>query len=148
MKKCLQKLLIIGPNFFQYCQPAQNQPKSQILFHENGSQRDLCFWYIMTLLSTYTDAMKKNASWVSNLEMIIVLGCFLITFTWQLLTHKSPQMPSWQGQCLCVYFIHTILWKHFWNFWSHCIISLLSLSITKALFLEQIFWVCFDFEAL
>ena len=57
--------------------------------------------YIMTLLSTLM-RWKKNASWVSNLEMIIVLGCFLITFTWQLLTQKSPQMPSWQGQCLCV----------------------------------------------
>ena len=32
-----QKLLIIGPNFFQYCQPAQNQPKSQFLFHKNCS---------------------------------------------------------------------------------------------------------------
>ena len=26
--------------FFQYCQPAQNQPKSHILFHKNGSLRD------------------------------------------------------------------------------------------------------------
>ena len=30
-----QKLLIIGPNLFcQYCQPAQNQPKSKFLFHK------------------------------------------------------------------------------------------------------------------
>ena len=33
--------------FFQYCQLAQNQTKSHILFHKNGSQRD---FYIMTLL--------------------------------------------------------------------------------------------------
>ena len=26
---------------FQYCQPVQNQPKSQILFHKNVSPRDL-----------------------------------------------------------------------------------------------------------
>ena len=32
---------------FQYCQPAQNQPESQILYHKNGFLRDLC---IMTLL--------------------------------------------------------------------------------------------------
>ena len=32
---------------FQYCQPAQNQPESQILYHKNGSHRDLC---VMTLL--------------------------------------------------------------------------------------------------
>ena len=41
-----QKLLIIGPIFFQYCQPAQNQHKSHILFHKNGSLRD---FYLMTL---------------------------------------------------------------------------------------------------
>ena len=34
------------PIFFQYCQPAQNQPKSQFLFHKKCSPRDLC---IMTL---------------------------------------------------------------------------------------------------
>ena len=32
---------------FYYCQPAQNQPKSHILFHKNCSPRDL---YIMTLV--------------------------------------------------------------------------------------------------
>ena len=43
-----QKLLIINPNlFFRYCQPAQNQPKSQFLFHKNCSPRDIC---IMTLV--------------------------------------------------------------------------------------------------
>ena len=34
MKKRPQKLLIIGPFFFQFCQPAQNQPKFQFLFHK------------------------------------------------------------------------------------------------------------------
>ena len=33
--------------FFQYCQPAQNQPKSHFLFHKNVS---LCDFYVMTLL--------------------------------------------------------------------------------------------------
>ena len=38
----------VAPNLnFQYCQPAQNQPKSHILFHINGSPRDL--YSIMTL---------------------------------------------------------------------------------------------------
>ena len=32
--------------FFQYCQPAQNLPKSHFLFHKNVSLRD---FYIMTL---------------------------------------------------------------------------------------------------
>ena len=45
MKKT-QKLLIIGQKKIQYCQPAQNQPKSHILYLKNGS---LCNFYIMTL---------------------------------------------------------------------------------------------------
>jgi hypothetical protein len=35
--------------FYFYCQPAQNQPKSQFLFHKKYSPRDLC---ITTLFST------------------------------------------------------------------------------------------------
>ena len=34
--------------FFHYCQPAENQPKSQILFHKSGSLRD---FYKMTLVA-------------------------------------------------------------------------------------------------
>jgi hypothetical protein len=37
------------PFFFQYCQPAQNQPKSHFLFHKNVSLRD---FYMMTLVPT------------------------------------------------------------------------------------------------
>ena len=40
-KNCTQKMLIISPNlFFQYCQPAQNQPKSHFLFHKKVSLRN------------------------------------------------------------------------------------------------------------
>ena len=45
-KNCPQKLLIIAQFFFQYCHPAENQPKSHFLFHKNISPRD---FYIMTL---------------------------------------------------------------------------------------------------
>ena len=50
MKKRPQKLLSIGPIFLsiRYCQLAQNQPKSQYLFHKICSPRDLC---IITLCS-------------------------------------------------------------------------------------------------
>ena len=48
-KNLPQKLLIIGPIYvFQYCQPAQNQPKSQFLFHEICSPRDLCIMTVNT----------------------------------------------------------------------------------------------------
>ena len=46
MKKLASKVARIQPNFFQYCQPAHKQPKSQFLFHKNCSPRNLC---IMTL---------------------------------------------------------------------------------------------------
>ena len=40
-----QKLLIIGPNFvFQYCQPAQNQPKSHVLFHNFDHNSIALYW--------------------------------------------------------------------------------------------------------
>ena len=45
---------------FQYCQPAQNQPKSYILFNKNVSPRDL---YKLTLIS---HQVTKVASWSSN----------------------------------------------------------------------------------
>ena len=49
-KKQPQKLLIIGQNFvFQYCQPAQIQPKFQFLFNKNLPPRDFS---LMTLVGT------------------------------------------------------------------------------------------------
>ena len=44
--------------FFKYCQPAQNQPKSQIWFNENCSLRDLC---IMTLVGATPS--WENSTW-------------------------------------------------------------------------------------
>ena len=46
------------PQFiFEYCQPAQNQPKSQFLFHKSCSPRDLC---IMTLAGTQMPEHELN----------------------------------------------------------------------------------------
>ena len=45
---------------FQYCQLAQNQPKSHILFNKNVSPRDL---YKLTLI---LHQVTKVASWSSN----------------------------------------------------------------------------------
>ena len=43
MKKTPSKVAHNRPNFFfQYCQPTQNQPKSQFLFHKSCSLRNLC----------------------------------------------------------------------------------------------------------
>ena len=43
--------------FFQYCQPAQNQPKSQFLFHKNYSPRDLC---VMTLAESRREQVEYH----------------------------------------------------------------------------------------
>ena len=52
MKKTPSKVANNRPThfFFQYCQRAQNHPKSHFLFHENVSRRD---FYIMTLIIIY-----------------------------------------------------------------------------------------------
>ena len=41
----------------QHCQSAQNQPKSHILFHKNGSLRD---FYIMTLIRSYKKCQLRK----------------------------------------------------------------------------------------
>ena len=58
MKKLPSKLLIMGPIFFQYCQPAQNQPKSHILIHKNVSLRD---FYIMPLHKYYVHISDRHS---------------------------------------------------------------------------------------
>ena len=62
-----KKLLIIesAPIFFQYCQLAQIQPKSQFLFHKNCSPRDLC---IMTLYRTSLFA-GSHRSWKTKFTL-------------------------------------------------------------------------------
>ena len=48
--------------FFQHCQSAQTQPKSQILFHKNSSPRDLC---IMTLTTAVEGTLRYQlSSWM------------------------------------------------------------------------------------
>ena len=48
MKKTASKVAHNQPKFiFHYCQPAQNQPNSHVLFYKNGSLQD---FYIKTLI--------------------------------------------------------------------------------------------------
>ena len=57
MKKKLSKVAHNWPKFFfQYFQPAKNQPKSHFLFHKNVSLRD---FYIMTLLKSTIHSQCK-----------------------------------------------------------------------------------------
>ena len=61
MKKTTSKDAHYWPNFFfsRYCKPAQNQPKSQFIFHKNCSLRNLC---LMTL-HTNINMLSKTLKW-------------------------------------------------------------------------------------
>ena len=63
--------------FFQYCQPAQNQPKSHILFHKNVSLHD---FYIMTLHSSmYRNLTKRKFLLISYEARKYVLTTKLVS---------------------------------------------------------------------
>ena len=53
--------------FFQYCQPAQNQPKSHFRFCKNVSLRD---FYIMTLISCAKVGIVSLHLWHSRVVVV------------------------------------------------------------------------------
>ena len=64
MKKLLSNVAHNRPQFFfQYCQPAQNQPKSQFLFHKNCSPDDLCFffWFVTEEILSITAGSDRGS---------------------------------------------------------------------------------------
>ena len=54
MEKPTSKVAHNRPVCFEYCQPAQDQPKYQFMFHNNCSSHDLC---ILTLITNGTKEM-------------------------------------------------------------------------------------------
>ena len=68
MKKHLQKLLILAPNFFSVLptspKPAQNQPKSHFLFHKSSSPCNLSFK--ITLVSHLKNFCYENQNWANS----------------------------------------------------------------------------------
>ena len=75
-KNCPQKLPKLI--FFQYCQPAQNLPKSNFLFHKNVSLRD---FYIMTLSVIHrgSDSVVSPRS-LFSIELCTYISDFLPSF--------------------------------------------------------------------
>ena len=77
MKKTTSKVAHNQPQiFFQYCQPAQNQPKSQLQFHKNCSPHDLC---IITLpvaafMTIYPQAIGKDTKMYSATKIENTIG--------------------------------------------------------------------------
>ena len=70
-----QKLLIIGPQFFfQYCQPAQNQPKSHFLFHKFVATSI----HIMTLILQYLVISFKSV----NINYILIICSAIFQQLW------------------------------------------------------------------
>jgi hypothetical protein len=59
-KNELLKLLIIGPQFFfQYCQPAKNQPKISDIFHRNLPPCDFSIMTLAIVSSLFPDDMPE-----------------------------------------------------------------------------------------
>ena len=86
-KNQTQKLLMIGPNFFfQQWQLAQNQPKSQFLFHKNCSSCNLSIMTLALCLGMwslswiYTTAKSKYTKSFSNFWSI---WKFMQLFYWK-----------------------------------------------------------------
>ena len=66
MKKPSSKVAHNQPKFFfQYCQPAQNQPKSYFLFHKNVSLRNFFISKINPPLQVNMSELKTSDS-ISN----------------------------------------------------------------------------------
>ena len=80
MKKQPSKVAHNRPQFFfQYCQLAQNQSKSQFLFHKNCSPHDLC---IMTLIAmcgcTFFIEERKLLKWGSIIVITQQLAQYIV----------------------------------------------------------------------
>ena len=74
MKKPPSKVAHSQPNFFfQYCQPAQNQPKSHFLFHKNDSLRDF-YIIILTLVSFCPTIVQCLFFYQSNLIWLLYIN--------------------------------------------------------------------------
>ena len=80
-----QKLLIISPAlFFQYCHPAQNQPKYQFLFHKNWSHATYVWWLCLehwvNFFRLHLLAIKKQENramlHVMTRQTLIEIGSF------------------------------------------------------------------------
>ena len=80
--------------FFQYCQPAQNLPKSHILFHKNSSLRDFYTMNLYTLRSVIGQKMRrlcssqmrksKTIALRRDLSKTIHLVSFLFYYYWKI----------------------------------------------------------------
>jgi hypothetical protein len=97
------------PNFFiQYCQLAQNQPKSQFLFHINWWPRDLC---IMTLrLATVENRTERIRSRPND-----ALTCIILSLSMTRNTNGKVDRPY-------------CLWNFLVKCWSYFRFSLLESS--------------------
>ena len=106
-----QKLLIIGPNyFFQYCQPAQNQPKYNFLFHKNVS---------LSNLFSYHNLSRSSCSCCTIIIWpfggIINLTRNLLTDLWWNIINDTMLCHQKLAACLCwtvwVVFSFSIAWN-------------------------------------
>ena len=78
MEKLPSKVAHNRPNFFfQYCQPAQNQPRSHFLFHNDDSLRD---FYIMTLGASIICPVIKKILKGPNFGRLYYMSACILAF--------------------------------------------------------------------
>ena len=103
--------------FFQYCQPAQNQPESQFLVHDNCSPYDLC---IMTLL---TKRSRHSSDALSNLSKPF---SFEKNIQHTYLTHDTPMYGSEINNRIVYIFVN--------NFWKESLFHYIWLMLKEFFF--------------
>ena len=103
-------------NFFQYCQPVQNQPKSHILFHKKDFLRNL---YIMTLDKTLKSRKFKNSnttSWCFLVPLVLVDSIVCTYFPLFCIIYGLLDMQSmrvlWYLFYTLAYFLRILLFKN------------------------------------
>ena len=106
MRKLLSKVAIIGPKlFFQYCQPAQKQSKSHILFHKNGSLRN---FYVMTLPQCVTLCKLVIANWTCKWFLFLMIW---IHMSFQVTLLGEPSVTFGTFKCLYIRLFFFMNWS-------------------------------------
>ena len=84
------------PIFFQYCQTAQIQPKSQFLFHKNSSPQfrwpsglDVCLWFLWCVRTRLRPMRKKCHRVQKHSNRVILCKNNILIGDWQSLRIKN-----------------------------------------------------------
>ena len=130
---------IIGPIFFQYCQLAQNQHKSQFLFHKNVWC--LCLLIVWKKNLTSHESVSSLPAQMVIPEYTVQIGLSMMCFLNAFCTALCRFRKIFLAQCLVfkAYFkVKNPILEQFWH-WTEVLESLRS---QKKSFLKMQKWKC------